>query len=288
MFDISKSLGDFPLLSEFVSETCCIHMGQDKLYLFQARLGSLIAETRAQSVREFISMARADATGRLRDKIIDAMTTHETYWFRDARPWTAMEEEVLPGLAAKVASGEKARIRILCAACSTGQEPYSIALLLNKLSQENRLRGLSPSAFEILAFDVSPGSLFIASAGRYSQLEIARGLPDYWRENFFDKTPGNTWTLRDPVRRLVSFKRHNLQDSFAQFGMFDLVLCRNVAIYFRDDFKKDLFTRIAHAILPGGHLLLGGAETLFTHQDLLQIERIREAIFFRRLPQPAN
>ena len=86
------------------------------------------------------------------------------------------------------------------------------------------------------------------------------------------------------MRRLVSYKRRNLQDSLASLGMFDLVLCRNVAIYFQEDFKKDLFTRIAQIIFPGGHLLLGGTETLFTHQNLLQLERIRNAIFFRRLP----
>jgi chemotaxis protein methyltransferase CheR len=190
----------------------------------------------------------------------------------------------LPALAKKVATGEKGRIRILCAACSTGQEPYSISLLLHKLAESNRLHGVSPTTFEILAFDVSPGSLFLASAGRYSQLEVNRGLPDFWRDRYFDQTPGNTWTLREPVRRLVSYKRRNLQDSLAELGMFDLVLCRNVAIYFQEDFKKDLFTRIAQIIFPGGHLLLGGTETLFTHQNLLQLERIRNAIFFRRLP----
>lgn len=284
MFDISKSLGDFPLLSQYVAEACCIHLGEDKLYLFQARLGTIIAETHSQSIREFITKAKADTTGRLRDKIIDAMTTHETYWFRDATPWAAVEEEVLPALAKKVATGEKGRIRILCAACSTGQEPYSIALLLHKLAESNRLHGVPPTAFEILAFDVSPGSLFLASAGRYSQLEINRGLPEFWRDRYFDQTPGNTWTLREPVRRLVSYKRRNLQDSLASLGMFDLVLCRNVAIYFQEDFKKDLFTRIAQIIFPGGHLLLGGTETLFTHQNLFQLERIRNAIFFRRLP----
>lgn len=284
MFDISKSLGDFHLLSQYVAEACCIHLGEDKLYLFQARLGSLIAETHSKSIREFISLAKADTTGRLRDKIIDVMTTHETYWFRDATPWAAVEEEILPTLAKRVASGEKGRIRILCAACSTGQEPYSIALLLHKLAESNRLHGVLPSAFEIHAFDVSPGSLFLASAGRYSQLEINRGLPEFWRDRYFDPTPGNTWTLRESVRRLVTYKRCNLQDSLAPLGMFDFVLCRNVAIYFKEDFKKDLFTRIAQIMFPGAYLLLGGTETLFSHQDLYQLERIKNAIFFRRLP----
>ncbi len=284
MFDFSKSAHHLPLLSQYVAEACCIHLGEEKRYLFEARLGTIIGESGARDIPDFVRLAKADTTGRLRDKIIDAMTTHETYWFRDVGPWASLEEELLPSLAADLRSGKKNRIRILCAACSSGQEPYSIALLLHKLAANGRLNGVEPSQFEILAFDVSPGTLFLAAAGRYSQLEIARGLPDYWRDNYFDATPGNTWTLREPVRRLVSFKRRNLQDHLDNLGMFDLLLCRNVAIYFKEDFKMDLFSRLAKIIHPGGHLLLGGTESLFTHQDVFELQRIRNSIFYRRRP----
>jgi chemotaxis protein methyltransferase CheR len=283
MFDFSKSGNQLPLLSQYVAEACCIHLGEEKRYLFESRLGTIIGESGARDIPDFIRLAKADTTGKLRDKIIDAMTTHETYWFRDAHPWNALEEELLPQLAAEVRSGKKPRIRILCAACSSGQEPYSIALLLHKLAAAGKLSGLDPSSFEIIGIDISPGTLFLASTGRYSQLEIARGLPDFWRDHYFDATTGNTWTLREPVRRLVSFKRKNLQDSLATMGVFDLVLCRNVAIYFKDDFKKDLFTRLSDIILPGGHMLLGGTESLFTHQNVFQLTRIKNAIFYKRL-----
>lgn len=284
MFDFSKSPHQLPLLTQYVAEACCIHLGEEKRYLFEARLGTIIGESGARDIPDFIRLAKADTTGRLRDKIIDVMTTHETYWFRDQGPWQALEEELIPALASEIRTGKKTRIRIMCAACSSGQEPYSIALILHKLAANNRLSGVDPSQFEILAFDVSPGTLFLASTGRYSQLEIARGLPEYWRDHFFDPTLNNTWTLREPVRRLVTFKRRNLQDSLDSLGMFDLVLCRNVAIYFKDDFKKDLFTRLAKNIYGGGHLLLGGTESLFTHQDVFELNRIRNAIFYRRRP----
>lgn len=284
MFDFSKSPHQLPLLTQYVAEACCIHLGEEKRYLFEARLGTIIGESGARDIPDFIRLAKADTTGRLRDKIIDVMTTHETYWFRDQGPWQALEEELIPAFASEIRAGKKTRIRIMCAACSSGQEPYSIALILHKLAANNRLSGVDPSQFEILAFDVSPGTLFLASTGRYSQLEIARGLPEYWRDHFFDPTLNNTWTLREPVRRLVTFKRRNLQDSLDSLGMFDLVLCRNVAIYFKDDFKKDLFTRLAKTIYGGGHLLLGGTESLFTHQDVFELNRIRNAIFYRRRP----
>jgi chemotaxis protein methyltransferase CheR len=172
----------------------------------------------------------------------------------------------------------------LSAACSSGQEPYSIALLLHKLQAEGRLPGVNLSSFEIVAFDISPGTLFLAAAGRYSQLEISRGLPQFWRDNFFDATSGNTWTLKPAVRSMVSFKRRNLQDNMSSLGLFDLVLCRNVAIYFKEDFKKDLFNRLAEIIFTDGYMMLGGTESLLSHQDVFSMEQVENSIFYKRKP----
>jgi len=282
MFDFSKNPSDLKILSQYVAEACCIHLGEDKRYLFEARLGKIIAETGAADIPEFIRKAKADATGRLRDKIIDSMTTHETYWFRDGRPWESLENAILPELGKLLQTGKKSRIRILSAACSSGQEPYSLALLLHKLKASGMLGGVNLSSFEITGFDISAGTLFLASAGRYSQLEISRGLPDYWKDNFFDATPGNTWTLKPPIRSMVTFKKKNLQDDLTGLGVFDLVLCRNVAIYFEEDFKKDLFSRLAQVITPNGLLMLGGTESLFTHKHLFAAENISGSYFYRR------
>jgi len=282
MFDFSKNPSHLPLLSRYVAEACCIHLGEEKRYLFEARLGTIISESGSRDIPEFIAKAKADATGRLRDKIIDAITTHETYWFRDTRPWEALEKSILPEFGNLLRRGEKHRIRILSAACSSGQEPYSIALLLHKLKADGHLEGVNLSAFEIIAFDISPGTLFLASAGRYSQLEISRGLPDYWKNSYFDPTSSNTWTLKAPVRSMVSFKRRNLQDDFTSLGVFDLVLCRNVAIYFEEHFKLDLFNRLAQIIFKDGLLMLGGTESLLSHQNLFQAEQIGGSFFYRK------
>lgn len=282
MFDFSKNPSHLPLLSRYVAEACCIHLGEEKRYLFEARLGTLISESGATDIPEFIAKAKADATGRLRDKIIDSITTHETYWFRDTRPWEALEKSILPEFGNLLRRGEKHRIRILSAACSSGQEPYSIALLLHKLKADGLLEGVNLSAFEITAFDISPGTLFLASAGRYSQLEISRGLPDYWRNNYFDPTPSNTWTLKAPVRSMVTFKKRNLQDDFTSLGVFDLVLCRNVAIYFEEQFKSDLFNRLSQILFKDGLLMLGGTESLLSHQHLFTIEQVGGSFFYRK------
>ncbi len=282
MFDFSKNPSDLKLLSQYVAEACCIHLGEDKRYLFEARLGKIIAESGALDIPAFIRMAKAEHTGKLRDKIIDSMTTHETYWFRDTRPWESLENTILPELGKLLQTGKKSRIRILSAACSSGQEPYSIALILHKLKTSGLLNGVNISSFEITGFDISPGTLFLASAGRYSQLEISRGLPDYWKNNFFDSTPGNTWTLKPEIRSMVTFKKRNLQDDFMSLGVFDLVLCRNVAIYFEEDFKKDLFSRLGQIIAPNGLLMLGGTESLLTHKHLFAAENISGSYFYRR------
>lgn len=284
MFDFSKNPSDLAILSKYVAEACCIHLGEEKRYLFEARLGKIIAESGALTIPEFIRMAQADATGRLRDKIIDSMTTHETYWFRDTRPWDALEKSILPELGRLLQSGKKNRIRILSAACSSGQEPYCIALLLHKLKASGILEGVNLQSFEILGFDISPGTLFLAQAGRYSQLEISRGLADFWRNNYFEETPSNTWTLKPQVRSMVTFKRRNLQDDLLTLGQFDLVLCRNVAIYFQDTFKKDLFNRLAEIIVPSGRLMLGGTESLLTHQNFFALEEINSSFFYKRKP----
>jgi chemotaxis protein methyltransferase CheR len=192
-------------------------------------------------------------------------------------PFEALKKHILPELVQK--RRPERQLNFWCGAASSGQESYSVLMTIAENFPE-----IFQWNFNFVATDLSTQVLAQAQSGLYSQLEVNRGLPDFWRDRYFDQTPGNTWTLRESVRRLVTYKRRNLQDSLAELGMFDLVLCRNVAIYFQEDFKKDLFTRIAEIIFPGGHLLLGGTETLFTHQDLLQLERIRNAIFFRRLP----
>ncbi len=274
---------DLALLRQYVAEACCIHLGEEKGYLFEARLGATIVQSGATDIADFVRMARADASGRLRDRIVDAMTTHETYWFRDERPWAALRQHLLPALAGVLRSGVKPRVRVLCAACSTGQEPYSLAMLIDTLCAEGKLPGVRPEQFEIIGTDVSAGTLMLAAGGRYNQIEMSRGLGDVWRQRYFAQQ-GPVWVLREDLRKRVSFKRHNLQDDLRPFGQVDLLFCRNVAIYFEAVFKQRLFQRLAAAIVPGGHLLLGGSESLLTHQDLFASELVGDAIFYRRKP----
>ncbi len=280
---LAQNPGDLGLLSRYVAEACCIHLGEEKGYLFEARLGAIIAQSGAADIPDFIRLARTDPTNRLRDRIIDAMTTHETYWFRDERPWASLRNHLLPALAVPLAQGARSRVRILCAACSTGQEPYSLAMMIDSLCADGKLPGVRPEQFEIIGTDVSAGTLMLANNGRYNQIEIVRGLGEMWRQRYFTAS-GPIWSLSEAIRRRVTFKRHNLQDDLKPFGQVDLLLCRNVAIYFEAEFKARLFNRLAAAINPGGHLLLGGSESLLTHKELFVSDNIGDAIFYRRKP----
>ncbi len=280
MASFIQNPSDITLLSQYVAEACCIHLGEEKGYLFESRLGTMIAQSGAVDIPDFIRMARTDPTNRIRDRIIDAMTTHETYWFRDERPWTSLRQRVLPELATLPATTGRSRIRILCAACSTGQEPYSLAMLIDMLFADGKTR---PEQFEIIGTDVSAGTLMLANNGRYNQIEITRGLAEIWRQRYFTQN-GAIWSVADRIKSRVTYKRHNLQDDLKPLGMFDLIFCRNVAIYFKADFKARLFDRLAAALHPGGRLLLGGSESLLTHGDLFASESIGEAIFYRRKP----
>ncbi len=282
MADLLKNPGDLVLLSKYVSEACGIHLGEEKGYLFQSRLGSIVAQTGADDIPAFIRLAKADTTGKLRDKIVDAMTTHETYWFRDERVWSAVENSLLPLVAQRAKAANRARVRIFSAACSTGQEPYSLAMLIDTLSKQGKLSGYTPQQFEIVASDVSAGTLMLASVGRYNQIEIVRGLAEKWRSVYFKPANSTTWQLDEAIRKRVTFKRYNLQDDLRPLGMFDLLLCRNVAIYFEENFKRELFRRISEIIHPGGYLMLGGTESLLTHTDLFERDLQGGSIFYKR------
>jgi chemotaxis protein methyltransferase CheR len=162
-------------------------------------------------------------------------------------------------MADEIAQGRRSRIRIWSAACSTGQEPYSIAMTIQEFA---RRRSVVPlEHVEILATDISPSALFIAMAGRYDRMAMARGLPDDLRGRYFDQA-GQAWALKERTRKMVTFRKFNLQENFGLLGRFDIIFCRNVAIYFSEGFKRDLFRRFAALLRPNGCLVLGASESL--------------------------
>lgn len=250
---------EFKQLRDLIEKLSGISLGDEKAYLVETRLAGLLAESGCADFGAFCRMAANDHTPQLRDRIVDAMTTNETLWFRDTHPFTILQEKLLPPLAEDLAQGSRYRIRIWSGACSTGQEPYSIAMAIHEFC---RLRpALKPDQFEILATDISPSALLVAKMGRYDQAAIARGLPDHLRDRYF-RREGNVWIVDDQVKRLITFRKFNLQDAMDPLGHFDIVFLRYVAIYFSDTFKQLIYRGIAELLTPRGHLLISAVESL--------------------------
>ena len=272
---------EFNLLRDFIRLNCGIQLNDDKTYLIESRLAHLVMETGAKDFTEFYQKAKHDPSGSLRDRIVDAITTNETLWFRDGKPWVALKEHILPEFIKDLKEGRKRKIRIWSAASSTGQEAYSLTMLIDTLLGPSPSPEATPASFEIIGTDISPSVLFLAIAGRYNQIEISRGLEEYYRDKYFTKQ-GVVWVLNEAIRKRVTFKKFNLQDSFAPLGRFDLVLCRNVAIYFSDAFKKEIFAKIEQALNPGSPFFVGSAESLSGYTNAFKLMEYKDAIYYRK------
>lgn len=276
------SSNEFTLFQQWVEQNCSLALGEDKKYLFETRLARILVENQCDTFTDLFRKIGKDANPGLRDRIVDAITTHETLWFRDEAPWEALRSHILPELA-QLAHERGEPVRIWSAGCSTGQEPYSLAMLIDELCRNHRAFPITPDQFQILATDVSAPALILAMAGRYDAIAMRRGLANsfaQYRQTYFTTT-GTVSTISADLRARVKFKRHSLQDPFAELGQFDLVLMRYVTIYFSADFKKKLWPRVCVAMRPSARLLLGSAETMLDSGTGLTLVRSERSYHYR-------
>ena len=279
---MSISTEEFNLLRNFILKHSEIEVKPEKTYLIESRLSRMMVELGASNFKEFYENAQSDTSGKLRERIIDAMTTNETFWFRDSKPWALMRETIFPQLIQlNRQRGPGSKIRIWSAACSTGQEPYSIAMVLDDLMSSGRFPGMRMDQFEIVATDISPSVLFLANSGRYNQLAMSRGLSEGYRNKYFTQQ-GKIWCVNPNLKNRITFKKFNLQDHPSTLGKFDFVLCRNVAIYFTDHFKKELFRRIHGILNPPGFFLLGSSESLVGYSTSFEMVEAQGAIYYKK------
>jgi chemotaxis protein methyltransferase CheR len=269
---------EFECMKEYIEKNCGILLTNQKAYLVESRLTHILIESGCQNYRDLYLKAKMDTSFKLRNKIIDAMTTNETLWFRDQAPFDFLAKTILKNYLKELVGQTRQKIRIWSAACSTGQEPYSIAMIIQEFAR------LNPSfpieSVEIIATDISPTALFLANAARYDQIAISRGLPDDIKNRYFSQDQ-KTWKLNDPVKKMVKLQKLNLQDSFTSLGMFDIIFCRNVAIYFSDAFKSDLFTRIAKALTTNGYFFVGASESLSFYSNLFKMYTSDRVVYYQ-------
>jgi chemotaxis protein methyltransferase CheR len=275
---------ELDLLSRYIHAICGVTLDASKGYLVESRLGGLLGPAGCSSYRDLHMKAKADPTKVLERKIIEAITTNETLFFRDAAPFELLRHKVLPDLLDRrpAAPGKKpGPIRIWSAACSTGQEVYSIAIVLKELLGDPFRYDL-----KVLGTDISDAVVAKASRGTYEKLEIERGLaPEVLRKHFVPA--GGGWKVADEIRAMVSFRRLNLLEDFAFLGKFDVVFCRNVAIYFQEKDRTRLFDGIARTLEPDGSLIIGSTESLLGICSRFESKRYLRSVFYRPLPAGA-
>jgi len=205
-------------VAQYIYSICAISLDETKDYLIEGRLGGLLAETKSASFTQLVSLARADATGVLRRRIVDEITTGETLFFRDASPFELLRHKIIPEIIDRRARMvARTPIRIWSAACSTGQEIYSIAILLREL-----LGDVNRYDIHLLGTDISDQAITRASRAHFTPIEISRGLSESARTKSFEPSPGG-WKLRDEVRGMVSFRKLNLMEDFSSLGKFDVI-----------------------------------------------------------------
>ena len=263
--------------SRFIHEICGISLDESKAYLLETRLGSLLPDAGAASFSELYYRAKADLANSLRRKIIDAITTNETSFFRDSAPFDLLRHKLIPELVdrRKKAGGRIVPIRIWSAACSSGQEAYSTAIVLKEI-----LGDLSAYDIRILGTDISDRAVAQASYGHFSRLEAERGLPADKLARYFVAS-GDRWKVRDELRALATFRTMNLLQPFAFPAPFDIIFCRNVAIYFKEADKLRLFQNLGRCLARDGALIIGSTESLSGLCPEFESKRYLRAVFYQ-------
>lgn len=266
---------DYQQFRRFLERACGIVLGEGKQYLITSRLTRLMRDENIDSIEALLKALQHGQPQHLHDAVVDAMTTNETSWFRDISPFDVLANEVLPVIAAP--GGQP--IRIWSSACSTGQEPYTISMLIEETIRRQPASPLKNA--QIIATDISSSALVTAKRGIYEQSALGRGLNEQRRREFFTPYQGR-WQVIEPLRKRVSFRPQNLLENFAGLGKFDVIFCRNVLIYFSPERKSDILNRLAEALNPGGYLFLGASETISGYSDAFDMHRTPAGVVYKR------
>lgn len=266
---------EFQRFRDFLQDICGIDLGQNKQYLVANRVRRIMLDHRFNNLTELMQCIDHGGNRRLRQQVIDAMTTNETFWFRDGYPFDYLANKLLPDLHR---DKKGAPIRIWSAACSSGQEPYSLSIIVEEFFRS--LGGIR-TPVEILATDLSSSILAQAREGIYDRLSLTRGLSEQRLKTFFKPKGEDRWQIEAAIRGRVQFRPLNLQDSYYLLGKFDVVFCRNVLIYFSAHLKREILRKIHGVMAPGGYLFLGSSETISELNDLFEMIHCTPGVVYR-------
>lgn len=266
---------ELALWSQFLAELTGISLNEEKEYLIRERFHCLLEKYHCSNFSQLYFLARLPESSALREELIDRITTKETSFFRDLAPFEALRNTIFPKLLTRCReSGEKRQMKIWSAACSTGQEVYSLAMILHEM-------GVSPSDYHITGTDISRMAIDIAKSGFYNRFEVERGVSPTQLHRFF-QAGTNNWQIKEFLRKSITFQQISLHRPFIFPERFDLIICRNIAIYFIPESRNELFEKIHRNILSDGYLLLGSTESAGDSSRLFKEVRIdSRSVFFQ-------
>ncbi len=270
---------DFEYLRKFLKDQSGLDLSADKQYLIESRLLPLARKLGLPGISELVQKMKGGSSSCI-NQVVEAMTTNETFFFRDKIPFDHFRESIMPEILR--ARANRKSIRIWCAAGSTGQEPYSLAMCLKEMGAT-----LSGWRVEILATDLSQEVIEKSKAGIYSQFEVQRGLPIQMLVKYFKQT-GELWQVNADIRAMIQHRQLNLLHDFSLLGVFDVIFCRNVLIYFDQETKVNIFNRLARVTEPDGFLVLGAAETVVGLTDVFKPFPERRGLYRPNAPSMAS
>ncbi|MCW8917919.1 MAG: protein-glutamate O-methyltransferase CheR [Gammaproteobacteria bacterium] len=258
----------------YLEEHSGIVLGDNKHYLVTSRLNRLMREFDLEDFATLMKRLKGQRNSKLHEQIVDAMTTNETLWFRDAYPFEVLKYELLP----QITANKLRQVRIWSAASSSGQEAYSISMTIQEYLASKP--GSLPGNLQIIGTDISATMLRDASSATYDKMSLARGISEERRQRFFIPA-GDKWQVRPEIKARTSFRELNLLNNFSALGKFDIIFCRNVLIYFSSEMKRDILNRMATSLNPGGHLFLGGSESPTSYTDAFEMVRTPKGVVYR-------
>ncbi|MCD6292270.1 MAG: protein-glutamate O-methyltransferase CheR [Deltaproteobacteria bacterium] len=269
---------EYQTFCKYIYDICGITLTANQAYLVETRLAQLIKKLGCKNFSELYNKSKTDRLKKMEQEIIDAITTNETYFFRDKSPFELLQHKILPDLIDKrsTRSGLPPTIKIWSAACSFGQEVYTIAITLKELLGKD----ISKYRISIVGTDISDEAIARSSYGLYNQFEVERGLPPNKLRLYFNQVDKG-WRINDELRSMVSFRKLNLFQSFAALGRFDIIFCRNVAIYFAPPDKIKLYEKIGSTLAPDGYLMIGAQESLTGITNIFEPQRYMRSIFYQ-------
>ena len=264
---IEITLNEYKIIQQFLSQSCGIVLGENKQYLVKNRLAGLLVKYDLASFSELSASLQASSLVAMKVKtaVVDAMTTNETFWFRDDLQFLELKEKIFP----EIFKQKTGTIKVWSAACSSGQEPYSISMCAEDASQQVG----SNRNVQIIGTDISESILKEAKTAVYSELALSRGLDAQIKNRFFQKTHGG-YKPNPEIIRKVRFQQFNLLKPFSVLGRFDVIFCRNVLIYFSDEVKRDILIRMENSLEPGGYIFLSSTESM--PSDIREFKPVRD------------